>query len=80
MLYQGHSLARVLEWARMRGAGRVIAVVLVDRLCSRLPLRADIGGLQLQIAPNDVIECNVPPFEAEFAIDLLRLPTEAGTG
>lgn len=76
VLYQGHSLARVLEWARVHGAGRVTAVVLVDRLCSRLPLRADIAGLSLQIAPHDVIECNVPPFEAEFAIDLLRLPAD----
>ena len=77
VLYQGHSLARALEWARSHGASRVLVVVLVDRLCSRLPIRADVVGLSLQIAPHDVIECNVPPFEAEFAIDLLRLGADA---
>jgi pyrimidine operon attenuation protein / uracil phosphoribosyltransferase len=74
VLYQGHSLARVLEWARVHGAGRVISAVLVDRLSRRLPVTADVVGLRLQVAAGDVIECNVPPFEAEFAIDLLRLP------
>jgi pyrimidine operon attenuation protein / uracil phosphoribosyltransferase len=81
VLYQGHSLARVLEWARSRGAGSVHSVVLVDRLARQLPVYADVVGLTLQIAPADVIECNVPPFEREFGIDLLRLgggPAPAG--
>jgi pyrimidine operon attenuation protein / uracil phosphoribosyltransferase len=73
VLYQGHSLARVLEWARSHGAARVLAVVLVDRRAGRLPLVADVAGLRLQIAPRDVIECNVPPYEHDFAVDLLRL-------
>lgn len=73
VLYQGHSLARVVEWARQHRAGRVLAAVLVDRRVGRLPIAADVVGLSLQIAPGDVIECNVPPFESEFAIDLLRL-------
>lgn len=73
VLYQGHSLARVVEWARQHRAHRVLAAVLVDRRAGRLPIAADVVGLTLQIAPADVIECNVPPFEAEFAIDLLRL-------
>lgn len=73
VLYQGHSLARVLEWARAQEAASVTTVVLVDRLVSVLPIHADVVGLSLQIAPADVIECNIPPFEAEFAIDLMRL-------
>jgi pyrimidine operon attenuation protein / uracil phosphoribosyltransferase len=73
VLYQGHSLARVLEWARARGAAYVHAAVLVDRRARRLPVRADVVGVTLQIAPDDVIECNVPPYEDDFAIDLLRL-------
>jgi pyrimidine operon attenuation protein/uracil phosphoribosyltransferase len=38
---------------------------------------ADIVGVALQIAPDDVIECNVPPYENEFAIDLWR-PAASG--
>jgi hypothetical protein len=55
VLYQGHSLARVVEWARQHGAARVLAAVLVDRRAQRLPIAADVVGLTLQIAPNDVM-------------------------
>lgn len=73
VLYQGHSAAAVLEFLRARKAADVHLAMLVDRCCATLPVQADIVGLKLQIAPQDVIECNVPPFEPEFAIDLLRL-------
>lgn len=73
VLYQGYSAFRVFEFVRAQGADCVHLAVLVDRHCSVLPVRADIVGLTLQIAPQDVIECSVPPFENEFAIDLLRL-------
>lgn len=73
VLYQGYSAFRVLEFLRGRGAESVHLAVLVDRCCERLPVRAGIVGLRLQIAPHDVIECNVPPYETEFAVDLLRL-------
>ena len=48
------------------------AAVLVDRQRYLLPARADIVGVTLKIAPGDVIECNVPPYEEDFAIDLWR--------
>jgi pyrimidine operon attenuation protein / uracil phosphoribosyltransferase len=73
VLYQGYSAFRVLEFLRGRGAESVHLAVLVDRCCTRLPVHAEITGLRLQIAPDDVIECNVPPYEPEFAVDLLRL-------
>lgn len=73
VLYQGYSAFRVLEFLRGHGAQAVHLAVLVDRCCTRLPVAADVVGLRLHIAPGDVIECNVPPFEADFAIDLLRL-------
>ena len=47
-------------------------MVLVDRGVTRLPIRADITGMRLDVAPQDIIECNVPPYEPEFRIDLLR--------
>lgn len=73
VLYQGYSAFRVFEFLREHGADCVHLAVLVDRCCSVLPVRAGIVGLALQIAPDDVIECSVPPFESVFAVDLLRL-------
>lgn len=73
VLYQGYSAFRVFEFLRAQGADCVHLAVLVDRRCAVLPVRAAIVGLALQIAPPDVIECSVPPFEDRFAIDLLRL-------
>ncbi len=72
VLYQGYSLFRVFEWLATQKAASVHAAVLVDRQRHRLPVRADIVGVTLKIAPGDVIECNVPPYEREFAVDLWR--------
>lgn len=72
VLYQGHSLMRVLEFLRGRNAEAVAAAVLVDREAWRLPVRADVVGARLRIAPGDVIECSVPPFEPEWGITLCR--------
>jgi pyrimidine operon attenuation protein/uracil phosphoribosyltransferase len=72
VLYQGHSLFRVFEWLATQSPAHVHAAVLVDRQRHRLPVHADIVGLTLKIAPGDVIECNVPPYEADFAVDLWR--------
>lgn len=73
VLYQGYSAFRVFEFLRAHGADCVHLAVLVDRHCSVLPVTADIVGLTLEIAPQDVIECSVPPFEPVFAVDVLRL-------
>ena len=72
VLYQGYSLFRVFEWLRAQGAASVHGAVLVDRACTVLPVRAEIVGVTLQIAPGDVIECQVPPYEPDFAIDIQR--------
>jgi pyrimidine operon attenuation protein/uracil phosphoribosyltransferase len=72
VLYQGHSLWRVFEWLRGERAAFVHGIVLVDRCCTVLPVHADVAGLRLQVAPQDVIECGVPPYEADFAIDIRR--------
>ena len=73
VLYQGHSAARVVTFLRDHQASDIYLAMLVDRCCATLPLHAEFVGLKLQIAPLDVIECNVPPFEDDFAVDLLRL-------
>lgn len=72
VLYLGHSLFRVFTWLATQKPAAVHAAVLVDRQRYQLPVRADIVGLTLKIAPDDVIECNVPPYEADFAVDLWR--------
>lgn len=72
VLYQGHSLARVLDFLRANHADPIRTAVLVDRRVARMPLRADIAGLVLQLAPDDVVECRVPPYEPVFEIDLFR--------
>jgi len=72
VLYEGHSLARVLSYLSQRGAPTVRIAVLADRCVARLPIRANIVGVKLQIAAGDVVECHVPPYEDELKIDLLR--------
>jgi len=72
VLYQGYSLLRVCQWLRECNVAQVHTAVLVDRQCARMPIRADIVGLALEVAPGDIIECNVPPYETDFAIDVWR--------
>lgn len=72
VLYEGHSLARVLAYLSRRGAPTVRIAVLADRCVARLPIRANIVGVKLQIAAGDVVECHVPPYEDELKIELLR--------
>ena len=79
VLYQGYSLMRVFEWVGTQKPAHVHAAVLVDRQRHRMPLRADIVGITMKIAPDDVIECNVPPYESDFAVDLWR-PRESPKG
>lgn len=76
VLYQGYSVSRVLEFLRRCNPACIHVAVLVDRCALRLPVRADITGLTLQIADQDVIECSVPPFEPEFAVDVWRPAAE----
>ncbi|MBI2306956.1 MAG: phosphoribosyltransferase [Rhodocyclales bacterium] len=72
VLYQGHSLARVLGYLSHRRVPVIRAAVLADRCCPLLPITAEIVGVRLQVAPGDVVECNVPPYEKEFKIEVLR--------
>jgi pyrimidine operon attenuation protein / uracil phosphoribosyltransferase len=73
VLYQGHSLLVAMEYLVKKHPTEIRAAVLVDRGSCKLPVKADIVGVKLEIAPSDVIECNVPPYEPEFKIELLKL-------
>lgn len=73
VLYTGNSLLRVIEWLNAKAPSAIHTVVLADRHVSQLPIRADVVGVHLQVAPPDVVECHVPPYEALFQIEILRL-------
>lgn len=73
VLYTGHSLLRVIEWLNDKSPRAIYTAVLADRHVTQLPIRADVVGVHLQVAPADVVECHVPPYEPLFQIELLRL-------
>lgn len=73
VLYTGNSLLRVIEWLNAKSPSAIHTVVLADRHVSQLPIRADVVGVHLQVAPPDVVECHVPPYEPLFQIEILRL-------
>lgn len=70
--YGGHSLLRSCAYLSRLGADEIRTAVLVDRCASRQPVHADVCGVRLQIAPGDIIDCHVPPYETEFCIELRR--------
>lgn len=72
VMYRGHSMLRAVEYLAQKQAAEIRTVVLVDRGATRLPVRSDIVGVRLDVAPTDIIECNVPPYETEFKIELLQ--------
>lgn len=78
VLYQDHSLLRAVRWLVDAGARSIRTALLVDRNVATLPLRADVIGAILRIPNDAVVECNVPPFEPELAIDLWFPPPGGG--
>ncbi len=72
VMYHGHSMLRAVEYLAARQAAEIRTIVLVDRGANKLPVRTDIAGVRLDVAPGSIIECNVPPYEDDFKIDLLQ--------
>lgn len=77
VLYTGHSALKVVDWLTRKHPAAIRLAVLVDRCVTALPLRADVVGLRLEVAPQDIVECHVPPYEPDFSIQLLQ-PRPAG--
>jgi pyrimidine operon attenuation protein/uracil phosphoribosyltransferase len=67
VLFEGHSLLRTCAYLAQLGARRVYTAVLVDRHVCQQTVHADIVGVHLQVAPTDIVECNVPPTKHSFA-------------
>lgn len=80
VLYSGHSMLRVVEHLRAQQPAQIRVAVLVDRGAAVLPVHADVVGVRLDVAPTDIIECNVPPYEPDFRIELLKPQRGGGTG
>jgi pyrimidine operon attenuation protein/uracil phosphoribosyltransferase len=72
VLYTGHSLLKVVEHLARRQPAEIRTAVLVDRGVTLMPVRTDVVGVRLDIAPSDIIECHVPPYEACFGIELVQ--------
>lgn len=72
VMFHGHSMLRAVEYLAQKQAAEIRTVVLVDRGATKLPVRSDITGVRLDVAPTDIIECNVPPYENELKIELLQ--------
>lgn len=72
VMYHGHSMLRAIEYLARKQAAEIRTAVLVDRGANKLPVRMDITGVRLDVAPTNIIECNVPPYEKEFRIDLFQ--------
>jgi pyrimidine operon attenuation protein / uracil phosphoribosyltransferase len=72
VMYRGHSMLRAVQYLALKQPAEIRTVVLVDRGVAKLPVRTDVIGVRLDVAPGDIIECNVPPYEDEFKIELLQ--------
>lgn len=80
VLYTGHSLLRAITYLAGKRPKAIRVATLADRCVAALPLHADVIGVRLQVAEGDVVECNVPPYEADFRIELLRPDPRSGSG
>jgi pyrimidine operon attenuation protein/uracil phosphoribosyltransferase len=77
VLYTGHSLMRVITYLMKKNPARIMVACLVDRKVNVMPIKAEIVGVDLQIAEGDIVECHIPPYENTFEIQLLK-PTPRG--
>ncbi|NMG75146.1 phosphoribosyltransferase family protein [Aromatoleum diolicum] len=78
VLYTGNSLLRAVAYLAQKQPHRILVATLADRCVTRLPIHADVVGVRLEVAPPDIIECNVPPYEPTFRIELLQMERKQG--
>ena len=72
VLYEGHSMLKAVEWLARRGAAEIRTAMLVDRECAKLPVKADVVGLRLEVAPLQIVDAHVPPYEPTFELHVKR--------
>lgn len=76
VLYSGESLFRAACFLREQGARVIRTVVLCQRGRPTMPVHADHVGLRLDVGENWILECQVPPYEAELGIEIKQRPAE----
>ena len=76
VLYTGYSMLKVVEYLTYKKPTEIFTATLVDRVANRVPIKSSVVGVQLRVSPGDIIECNVPPYEGDFKIELLQLATK----
>lgn len=70
VIYSGESMFRACCFLRSQGAKRMQLAALCERGLADMPLRADFIGLQLDVGPDWIIDCAVPPYEDELGIQI----------
>lgn len=78
VLYTGHSLLKVVEYLARKQPAAIRVACLVNRDTTCLPVHADVVGACLGVAPPDIIECHVPPYEPDFRIELVQPDRQNG--
>jgi len=73
VLYTGESLLRAVGFLRARGAARMQVAVLAARCGRTMPVHAEFVGCTLDVRPDWVIHCLVPPYEPELGLSIARL-------
>lgn len=72
VVYHGHSMLRAVQYLAEKNAEEIRTMALVDRGATKLPVHVDVSGVRLDVAPGDVIECCVPPYEPDWSIYVVR--------
>lgn len=72
VLYTGHSMLKVVSHLVQKKPLSIRIACLADRCTATLPVHADVVGVKLAVAPTDIIECHVPPYEARLRIEMVK--------
>ena len=72
VLYTGESMMRAASFLRKAGARRIEIAVLARRCGLTMPVQARYIGLTLDVRPDWVIHCEIPPFEDKLGIRILH--------
>ncbi|PKL96465.1 MAG: hypothetical protein CVV18_01625 [Gammaproteobacteria bacterium HGW-Gammaproteobacteria-8] len=80
VLYTGESAMRAAGFLRQAGARRIELAVLARRCGLTMPIQARYIGLSLDVRPDWVIHCEIPPFENELGIRILHRDAVLSSG
>lgn len=70
VLYTGRTLFKALDYCLSARAARVRCTVLCARAGRDVPVHVDVVGLRCDVAPGEVVEVSIPPYEDETGVVL----------